>query len=54
MQPMRKVTAWVSRRDLEIAQQYTGKGVSETCRIALEALVKGVPRRKPPSPEVSG
>lgn len=46
MQPMRRVTVRVSRRDLEIAQQYTGKGISETCRIALLALVETQGRRE--------
>lgn len=53
MQPTRRVTVWVPRRDLEIAQQYTGKGISETCRIALEALVESDQRRKAPLPKVS-
>lgn len=51
MQPMRRVTVWVSRRDLEIAQQFTGKSISETCRIALMALVGAQDRRESSLPK---
>lgn len=32
----RRITARVDSRDLEFAQKFTGKGVSETARIALQ------------------
>jgi len=38
MTKMRKITAFVPTDLLEVAQDYTGAGVTETLRIALEKL----------------
>jgi hypothetical protein len=38
MNDLRKITAFVSARDLEQAQAVTGEGVSETLRLALRQL----------------
>jgi hypothetical protein len=38
MNDLRKITAFVSARDLEHAQAVTGEGVSETLRLALRQL----------------
>lgn len=38
MSEMRKITAFVPAETLAAAQDYTGQGVTETLRIALEAL----------------
>jgi len=40
MNEMRKVTAFLPGKTLESAQAYTGEGVTETLRIALEKLVR--------------
>jgi ubiquinone biosynthesis protein UbiJ len=37
---MRKITAFVPAKTLESAQAYTGEGVTETLRIALEKLAR--------------
>jgi hypothetical protein len=38
MSDMRKITAFIPRDLLATAQEYTGAGVAETLRIALERL----------------
>ena len=38
MGDLRKITVQVPERDLEMAQAYTGKGVTETVRAALKKL----------------
>jgi hypothetical protein len=38
MAEMRKITAFVPAKTLAAAQAYTGEGVTETLRIALEKL----------------
>ena len=38
MSELRKITAFVPAKTLEAAQAYTGEGVTETLRIALERL----------------
>jgi hypothetical protein len=40
MGDMRKITAFIPRELLATAQEYTGAGVSETLRIALERLAR--------------
>jgi hypothetical protein len=40
MGDMRKITAFIPRDLLSTAQEYTGAGVSETLRIALERLAR--------------
>lgn len=40
MTEMRKITVEVPARTLQIAQSYTGDGVSETVREALETLAR--------------
>ena len=40
MTEMRKITAFVPVKTLEAAQAYTGEGVTETLRIALEKLAR--------------
>ena len=40
MTEMRKITAFVPVKTLESAQAYTGEGVTETLRIALEKLAR--------------
>ena len=40
MTKMRKITAFVPAEALEAAQGYTGAGVTETLRIALESLAR--------------
>ena len=35
MRELRKITVQVSERDLELAQEFTGQGVTETVRAAL-------------------
>ena len=40
MTEMRKITAFVPAKTLESAQAYTGEGVTETLRIALERLAR--------------
>jgi ubiquinone biosynthesis protein UbiJ len=40
MTEMRKITAFVPAKTLESAQAYTGEGVTETLRIALEKLAR--------------
>jgi hypothetical protein len=40
MSDMRKITAFVPTELLETAQAFTGEGVSETLRIALERLAR--------------
>ncbi len=37
---MRKITAFIPRDLLSTAQEYTGAGVAETLRIALERLAR--------------
>ncbi len=38
MTALRKITVQVSEEDLEMAQAYTGEGVTETVRAALKKL----------------
>jgi len=38
MSTLRKITVQVPERDLEMAQAYTGEGVTETVRAALKRL----------------
>jgi hypothetical protein len=38
MNALRKITVQVSERDLEMAQAYTGEGVTETVRAGLKKL----------------
>jgi hypothetical protein len=38
MPALRKITVQVSEEDLEMAQAYTGEGVTETVRAALKKL----------------
>ncbi len=38
MDELRKITVQVSERDLELAQELTGEGVTETVRAALKKL----------------
>ena len=38
MSELRKITVQVPQRDLEMAQAYTGEGVTETVRAALKKL----------------
>jgi hypothetical protein len=38
MSELKKITVQVSERDLELAQQFTGEGVTETVRAALKKL----------------
>ncbi len=40
MSDMRKITAFIPRDLLSTAQEYTGAGVAETLRIALERLAR--------------
>jgi hypothetical protein len=40
MSEMRKITAFVPAQTLAAAQAYTGEGVTETLRIALEKLAR--------------
>jgi hypothetical protein len=40
MSQMRKITAFVPAEALAAAQAYTGEGVTETLRIALEKLAR--------------
>lgn len=40
MGEMRKITAFVPTQTLAAAQAYTGEGVTETLRIALEKLAR--------------
>ena len=40
MSEMRKITAFVPAKTLASAQAYTGEGVTETLRIALEKLAR--------------
>jgi ubiquinone biosynthesis protein UbiJ len=40
MSEMRKITAFVPTQTLAAAQAYTGEGVTETLRIALEKLAR--------------
>jgi hypothetical protein len=40
MNDMRKITAFIPRELLATAQEYTGAGVAETLRIALERLAR--------------
>ncbi len=40
MTEMRKITVEVPARTLELTQTFTGEGVSETVRIALEELAR--------------
>ena len=40
MGEMRKITVQVPERDLELAQEFTGEGVTETVRAALQRLVQ--------------
>ena len=36
--PLRKITVQVPETDLELAQKYTGEGVTKTMRLALKRL----------------
>jgi hypothetical protein len=38
MSELKKITVQVSERDLDLAQQFTGQGVTETVRAALKKL----------------
>jgi uncharacterized protein YutE (UPF0331/DUF86 family) len=38
MEELRKITVQVPERDLELAQELTGEGVTETVRVALKKL----------------
>ena len=38
MEKLRKITVQVPEHDLELAQQLTGEGVTETVRVALKKL----------------
>lgn len=38
MSALRKITVHVPQRDLEMAQEFTGQGVTETVRVALKEL----------------
>jgi len=40
MSEMRKITAFVPAKTLEAAQAYTGQGITETLRVALEKLAR--------------
>jgi hypothetical protein len=40
MGEFRKITVTVSARDLQLAQEFTGKGITETVRIALKTLAE--------------
>jgi hypothetical protein len=40
MTEMRKITAFVPAETLAAAQAYTGEGVTETLRVALETLAR--------------
>jgi hypothetical protein len=40
MEQLRKITVQVSERDLELAQAYTGEGVTETVRAGLKRLAE--------------
>jgi len=40
MSELRKITVQVPERDLEMAQELTGRGVSETVRLALQRLAQ--------------
>ncbi len=40
MSEMRKITAFVPAKTLAAAQAYTGEGVTETLRVALERLAR--------------
>lgn len=40
MNGVRKITIHVPERDLELAQAYTGQGVTETMRTALQRLAQ--------------
>lgn len=43
---LRKITVQVSERDLELAQKYTGEGVTETLRVALRKLASAEAQRE--------
>ena len=38
MEHLRKITVQVPKRDLEMAQAYTGEGITETVRAGLKKL----------------
>jgi hypothetical protein len=40
MAELRKITVQVPKRDLEMAQELTGQGVTETVRVALQRLAQ--------------
>lgn len=40
MRELRRITVQVRERDLELAQELTGEGVTETVRLALQRLVQ--------------
>jgi hypothetical protein len=40
MSELRKITVQVPERDLELAQQLTGEGITETVRTALQRLAQ--------------
>ena len=40
MSKVRKITVQIPERDLELAQAYTGEGVTETVRTALQRLAQ--------------
>jgi hypothetical protein len=42
----RRITVRVDARDLELAQEFTGKGVSETVRIALRLHAQELSQRR--------
>jgi hypothetical protein len=46
MMQLRKITVEVPKDDLELAQAYTGEGVTETVRAALEKLAAAEAQRE--------
>jgi hypothetical protein len=46
MTVLRKITVEVPRQDLELAQAYTGEGVTETVRVALKKLAAAEAQRE--------
>jgi Arc/MetJ-type ribon-helix-helix transcriptional regulator len=45
MSALRKITVTVPARDLQFAQELTGKGITETVRIALRQLADDYAQR---------
>jgi hypothetical protein len=44
--PLRKITVQVPEHDLELAQKYTGEGVTETARLAIRQLASAQAQRE--------